>query len=108
MSNEPGVGAPSAAQVKTERLLNLVLVLLYTRRPLPKAQIRSLVPQYGQSASTEAFERMFERDKDALRQLGIPIVTLTDAVHEDDVGYRIDTAAYELPAISLTAAQMGV
>ena len=75
MSNEPGVGAPSAAQVKTERLLNLVLVLLYTRRPLPKAQIRSLVPQYGQSASTEAFERMFERDKDELRELGIPLVT---------------------------------
>ena len=69
MSTEPGTAAPSAAQVKTERLLNLVLVLLYTRRPLSKAQIRQLVPQYGQSASTEAFERMFERDKDELREL---------------------------------------
>ena len=109
MSIEPGTGAPSAAQVKTERLLNLVLVLLYTRRPLPKAQIRTLVPQYGQSASTEAFERMFERDKDELRELGIPLVTEDiDPLHEDEPGYRIHQREYALPDISFEPDELAV
>ncbi len=109
MSIEPGTGAPSAAQVKTERLLNLVLVLLYTRRPLPKAQIRTLVPQYGQSASTEAFERMFERDKDELRELGIPLVTEDiDPLHEDEPGYRIHQREYALPDIAFEPDELAV
>nr|WP_284290858.1 hypothetical protein [Angustibacter aerolatus] len=52
------------SSAKTERLLNLVICLLSTRRPLTKAQIRQSVPQYAEHVSTEAFERMFERDKD--------------------------------------------
>ena len=109
MSSEPGTGAPSAAQVKTERLLNLVLVLLYTRRPLSKAQIRQLVPQYGQSASSEAFERMFERDKDELRELGIPLVTEDiDPLHEDEPGYRIHQREYALPDISFEPDELAV
>ena len=66
---------PAVGAAKTERLLNLVICLLYTRRPLSKAKIRDAVPQYGRTASTEAFDRMFERDKDELRELGIPLVT---------------------------------
>ena len=109
MSSESGGGAPSAAQVKTERLLNLVLVLLYTRRPLGKAQIRQLVPQYGQSASTEAFERMFERDKDELRELGIPLVTEDiDPLHEDEPGYRIHQRDYALPDIAFEPDELAV
>ncbi len=108
MSSE-GRAAPSAAQVKTERLLNLVLVLLYTRRPLAKAQIRQLVPQYGQSASTEAFERMFERDKDELRELGIPLVTEDiDPLHEDEPGYRIHQREYALPDIDFEPDELAV
>jgi proteasome accessory factor B len=95
--------------VKTERLLNLVLVLLYTRRPLAKAQIRQLVPQYGQSASTEAFERMFERDKDELRELGIPLVTEDiDPLHEDEPGYRIHQREYALPDIDFEPDELAV
>jgi len=109
VSSQPGTGAPSAAQVKTERLLNLVLVLLYARRPLAKAQIRQLVPQYGQSASTEAFERMFERDKDELRELGIPLVTEEiDPLHEDEPGYRIHQREYALPDISFEPDELAV
>jgi proteasome accessory factor B len=109
VSSEPGAGGPSAAQVKTERLLNLVLVLLYARRPLAKAQIRQLVPQYGQSASTEAFERMFERDKDELRELGIPLVTEDiDPLHEDEPGYRIHQREYALPDISFEPDELAV
>ena len=73
MSGQPAVHP--TAQVKTERLLNLVICLLYTRRPLPKARIRAAVPQYHGTATDEAFDRMFERDKDELRELGIPLVT---------------------------------
>jgi proteasome accessory factor B len=109
VSSDPGTRPPSAAQVKTERLLNLVLVLLYARRPLSKAQIRGLVPQYGQSASTEAFERMFERDKDELRELGIPLVTEDiDAAWDDEPGYRIHQREYALPDLHFEPDELAV
>ncbi|WP_420115098.1 helix-turn-helix transcriptional regulator [Pseudactinotalea sp.] len=91
-----------------ERMLDLVIALSHTRHRMTKADIRAKVKGYGSSSSNDAFERMFERDKEHLRDLGIPIVTLTDAVHEDEIGYRIDTAAYSLPPIDLSPAQMGV
>ncbi len=93
--------APTAAQVKTERLLNLVMALLATRMPLSKARIRAAVPQYQMTASVEAFDRMFERDKDELRELGIPLVTaVIDPVFDDELGYRIDKREYALPEIA--------
>ncbi|HNV15366.1 MAG TPA: WYL domain-containing protein [Dermatophilaceae bacterium] len=91
---------PSTA-AKTERLLNLVIALLSTRRPLTKAQLRTAVPHYQQTASDEAFDRMFERDKDELRDLGIPLATqLVAAAYDDEVGYRIDRREYALPEIA--------
>jgi proteasome accessory factor B len=103
MSTQPNAAA------KTERLLNLVICLLYTRRPLSKAKIRDVVPQYGTSASDEAFDRMFERDKDELRDLGIPLVTEPfDALFEDEPGYRIDRREYALPEISFAADELAV
>ena len=86
---------------KTERLLNLVICLLHTRRYLSVQEIRSAVPGYAQDTE-ESFRRMFERDKDELRELGIPLETGTNsAVHDDEPGYRIARRDYELPAISL-------
>ena len=94
---------------KTERLLNLVICLLYTRRPLSKAKIRDAVPQYGTSGSDEAFDRMFERDKDELRDLGIPLVTEAfDILFDDEPGYRIDRREYALPEISFAADELAV
>ncbi|MFP5219353.1 MAG: helix-turn-helix transcriptional regulator [Actinomycetes bacterium] len=88
---------------KTERLLNLVICLLATRRFLTVQQIRSAVPGYDQDTE-EAFRRMFERDKDELRELGIPLETGTNsAAHEDEPGYRIARRDYELPDIALEA-----
>lgn len=93
------------ASEKTERLLNLVICLLHTRRPLLKAQIRQAVPQYDQM-SDEAFDRMFERDKDELRALGIPLVSAdVDPLFSDDVGYHIDRREYALPQIAFTPAE---
>jgi proteasome accessory factor B len=103
------VSAPGGPAAKTERLLNLVLCLLYTRRPLTKATIRKMVPQYGAAASDEAFDRMFERDKDELRELGIPLVTEeTSTIWEDETGYRIDQREYALPEISFEADELAV
>lgn len=94
---------------KTERLLNLVICLLYTRKPLSKAKIREFVPQYGTTASDEAFDRMFERDKDELRDLGIPLVTEPfDQFFDDEPGYRIDRREYALPEISFAADELAV
>jgi proteasome accessory factor B len=99
---------PNASD-KTERLLNLVICLLYTRQPLSKAKIRDAVPQYGTTASAEAFDRMFERDKDELRDLGIPLVTEPgDVLFDDEPGYRIDRREYALPEISFAADELAV
>ncbi len=75
---------------------------------MTKQQIRRGVNGYDAATNDAAFERMFERDKDLLRELGVPVVTETDPVHEDDVGYRIDTAGYALPPVSFTPAEVGV
>ena len=60
---------------RTERLLNLTMCLMAGRRPLSKATIRGLIADYREATSDESFERMFERDKDDLREMGIPLVT---------------------------------
>jgi proteasome accessory factor B len=84
---------------KTERLLSLVVCLLSSRRYLTAGQIRDAVPGYPDTF--DAFKRMFERDKDELRELGIPLETGTNTGTEDEVGYRISRQAYELPEIML-------
>jgi proteasome accessory factor B len=84
---------------KTERLLSLVVCLLSTRRALTAAQIRDAVPGYPDSF--DAFKRMFERDKEELRELGIPLETDSASAGDEETGYRIKREAYELPEITL-------
>jgi len=94
---------------RTERLLNLVICLLATRRFLTKEQIRRGVPQYADCPTTEAFERMFERDKDELREMGVPLeIGSHDHVFDDEVGYRIDRTAYALPEVEFEPDEMAV
>lgn len=97
------------AEAKTERLLQLVLCLTQTRRYVTKEQLRSAIPDYAACASTEAFERMFERDKNELRELGVPLATGgNDPLHDEDVGYRIDRRAYGMPDLHLTPEEVTV
>jgi proteasome accessory factor B len=84
---------------KTERLLGLVLCLLSSERYLTAIQIRAAVPGYPESF--EAFKRMFERDKEELRELGIPLETGSNSALDEEQGYRIPRQAYELPEIRL-------
>ncbi|GGM28159.1 helix-turn-helix transcriptional regulator [Promicromonospora citrea] len=91
-----------------ERLLNLVIALVNTNAAMTKQQVRTAVAGYADAPSDEAFERMFERDKDMLRALGVPVVTVGTGGHTDELGYRIDQDAYALPPIDLTPAELGV
>jgi len=84
---------------KTERLLSLVVCLLSSQRYLTATQIRAAVPGYPDSF--DAFKRMFERDKEELRELGIPLDMGTNGPLDDEVGYRIPRQAYVLPDIRL-------
>src|ERR1700710_3022981 len=93
---------------KADRLLNLALLLLVARNYTTKEQIRQLMEPY-RGSSDEAFDRMFERDKDDLRALGIPLETgEVDKFFEDEHGYRIKRDAFELPAIDFAPDEVAV
>ena len=80
---------------KSERLVNLTIALLATKRYLTKSEIFRTVEGY--EGAPEAMERMFERDKDDLRSLGISIELGTfDPIFEDEAGYRITPSSYQL------------
>jgi proteasome accessory factor B len=86
---------------RTERLLNLVICLLHTRSYLTAERIRELVPGYDDAPTDEAFKRAFERDKEDLRELGIPLETGTNSAFDEEPGYRIAGRDYALPDITL-------
>ena len=82
---------------KSERLVNLTIALLATKRYLTKSEIFRTVEGY--EGAPEAMERMFERDKDDLRELGVPIETVTVGHHEQPKSaYTIERDRYELIA----------
>ncbi|MDF2823147.1 MAG: hypothetical protein K0R68_555 [Mycobacterium sp.] len=88
---------------KVERLMNLVIALLSTHGYITAERIRRSVAGYTDSPSDEAFSRMFERDKNELRDLGIPLETGKVSSFDPTEGYRINRDAYALPEIELTA-----
>jgi proteasome accessory factor B len=88
-----------------ERLFSLVLALLATDAGLTKSEILSTVQGYRQkyshSGDNSNLERQFERDKDDIRELGVPLETLESpgqAGNNQSLRYRIPRGAYELPA----------
>src|SRR5829696_7099952 len=83
--------------------MNLVIALLSTRSYITADRIRDTVYGYAEGASDEAFSRMFERDKNELRDLGIPLETGRISQTDPTEGYRISREAYALPAVELTA-----
>lgn len=87
---------------RLERLVNLIAALLDTERPLTRDQVRVRVPGYA--TDDRSFRRAFERDKQTLRGMGLPLVTLPlDPEHpEAGEGYRIPKEAYQLPDPGLT------
>ena len=94
---------------RTERLLNLLFVLMASRRPVPKAALRTSLQDYAESPSDAAFERMFERDKEELRSMGIPIETVEGSIGAGGIdGYRVRGDEYALPEVSFSAEELTV
>ena len=89
------------ATAKAERLLNLVIALVNSPRYRSALWIRDKVAGYSDAPNDEAFFRTFERDKQELRELGIPLQT--PPTGED--GYRIPPVDFALPALSFTPAE---
>src|SRR5246127_1695445 len=90
------------ATSKVERLVNLVIALLSPRGYITAEKIRSSVAGYSDSPSTEAFSRMFERDKNELRNLGTPLEVGGLSAMDPTEGYGINRDAYSLPPVELT------
>lgn len=99
-----------------ERLVNLVVALMATEQGLTKDTILTSVSGYREQsdagASKDALEKMFERDKESLRGLGVPIETIGDRADPDDLRearYRVPSAEYELPEdIEFTPAEIAL
>lgn len=100
-----GSGAAKAQRIPIEeRLFSLVLALLATDHGLTKNQILSTVQGYRQryvaGGDNANLERQFERDKDDIRELGVPLETIetpTESGDNHNLRYRIPRGAYELP-----------
>jgi proteasome accessory factor B len=85
-----------------ERLVDLVALLLDSARPLTFDEIRRRMEEaYGQEDVASA-KRMFERDKDILRDVGVPIEVVATDVWEVEHGYVIPKDKYYLPEIDFT------
>jgi proteasome accessory factor B len=84
-----------------ERVLNLLIYLLESPVPVTAEDIRQTVLGYGDQ-SDEAFHRMFERDKDLLRSLGVPLERQALDIWEVDFGYVVDPEKYAIPDPGLT------
>ena len=88
-------------QTVVERVINLLIYLLESPHPVTADEIRQTVAGYDQG-SDEAFHRMFERDKDVLRRLGVPLELKALDVWEVDFGYSVDPDEYAIPDPGLT------
>ncbi len=94
---------------KLQRWLDLVAYLAGRRFPVSAEQLWGAIPAYAQgleggSKDPESVRRMFERDKDELRSMGIPIETVTfhiDQGTEESHGYRLATRDFHLPYLRL-------
>ncbi len=84
---------------RLERLVNLTAALLNAERPITAEQLRSRVPGYPEDKAS--FRRQFERDKEALRELGFPLITLAEPAGSL-VRYSVDRDRYYLRDPGLT------
>jgi len=93
---------------RTERLLDLIALLVNARRPVPFDEIRQAFPEDYGEGTLEAARRKFERDKVELLQIGVPLEYVPPEADdldagEDDGGYIVDRKRAFLPALSLDA-----
>jgi len=88
------------APSRVERVLNLLALMLDTRIPRTREEyVREIA---GYPTQTEANRRAFERDKEILRGMGVPI-TMETIGDGNEVGYRVRPDDYCLPDLGLSA-----
>jgi proteasome accessory factor B len=105
----------STPPTKLQRWLDLVAYLAGRHFPVPVEDLRRNVPAYALDADAgdkekETVRRMFERDKDELRSLGIPIETVEFSVNfglEQQTGYRLARRDFHLPYLKLVSQATG-
>jgi proteasome accessory factor B len=86
---------------RIERLINLIAALLETSRPLTAEDIRQEISGYDQG-NADAFRRAFERDKEALRAMAIPLeLRKSDPFSDVEDAYIIPKDKYYLPELDL-------
>lgn len=96
---------------KLQRWLDLVAYLAGRRLPVSVEEIMERVPAYADRWASEdataraSVRRTFERDKDELRDFGVPIETVEYSVDygaERATGYRLRRRDFYLPYLKLT------
>lgn len=106
--NDPSM---ATQPTKLQRWLDVIAYLAGRRLPVTVEQLWEAVPAYhdgleGDDKAKQTVRRMFERDKDELRGLGIPIETVSYSIHygrEHNTGYRLGTKDFHLPYLRLVA-----
>jgi proteasome accessory factor B len=101
---------------KTQRWLDLIALLIGRKVPVPVDEIMERVPAYAESGADgddkarASARRMFERDKDELREMGIPIKMVAYHINygmEEFQGYTIDRNDFYLPYLRVLAGERG-
>ncbi len=102
----------SVSANRTERLLNLVIALLSTRRGFTKHELFDEIELYSEAPSTAAREKLFDRDKAFLREQGIPVESYSEETLYDQDNtvrrYRIRADRYRLPGVRFTPEESAV
>jgi predicted DNA-binding transcriptional regulator YafY len=97
---------------RTERLLTLVIMLLSSRRGFTKEELFEEIDLYREATSVAAREKLFDRDKAALREQGIPLESFSeDALFDNDntvQRYRIDAEDYRLGGVTFSPEEYAV
>ncbi|HEX4490460.1 MAG TPA: WYL domain-containing protein [Acidimicrobiia bacterium] len=88
----------NAGPSRVERILNLLACLLDTARPLTRDELVEQVTGYP--PEPVAYRRAFERDKETLRAMGVPLVVVN--LPSGEQGYRVPPDEYFLPDLDLT------
>lgn len=91
------------AERKSTRLVDLVSLLLTRRYGVRVEEIRRL---RGYPRGLAAFHRQFERDKEALREMGFALATREDPEDETQVVYFLDRGRTLLREVSFTAEEL--
>ncbi len=106
-----------SGNIKLQRWVDLIAALLDRRKPATFEELARDVPAYAmlvagyedwpagtaRETKRQSLKRTFERDKDELRELGIPLESTHDADGNPGGAYQMHKQDFYLPYVSLTA-----